>query len=244
MPSPTWAYPTLQSPLQMFLLNNRLFEAERTPDQDVHQRLASSQLLKNAKVGWLVGWLVSLTAILCLHPPGWPANNNAGAGCCSRFVSANTLLAPFAAPLQGSHLLLCGSGGVQQPSGAVRMPLSGPAVSLPELRVDGSSEGLLGSKLWGYRWGRSEAWLVGGEIRGCKLRDGGGTARTAAQLAKHAQREGRGPLHSAMHKKDCLFLACRLAVRVLDGSGAPLRSIAPALSDQAKRKGAQQSPTA
>lgn len=33
------------------------------------------------------------------------------------------------------------------------MPLPGSAVSLPELRVDGSSEGLLGSKLWGYRWG-------------------------------------------------------------------------------------------
>jgi len=34
----------------MFLVNNRLFEAERPPDQDVHSRLAASQLLKNAKV--------------------------------------------------------------------------------------------------------------------------------------------------------------------------------------------------
>ncbi|PRW33016.1 CSE family protein [Chlorella sorokiniana] len=84
----------------MFLVNNRLYEAEQPPGHDVHHRLATSQLLKNAK---------------------------------------------------GSHLLLCGSGGVQQPSGTVRMPLPGPAVSLPELRVDGSSEGLLGSKLWGYR---------------------------------------------------------------------------------------------
>lgn len=151
--------PPTPAPLQMFLVNNRLFEAERPPDQDVHQRLASSQLLKNAKVGLLVGWLVSLLSYAQrrAYTPGWPANGSAGAGCCARFPSLNKLLAPSAAPLQGSHLLLCGNGGMQQPSGAVRMPLSGPAVSLPELRVDGSSEGLLGSKLWGYRWGQCEA---------------------------------------------------------------------------------------
>lgn len=56
--------------------------------------------------------------------------------------------------LQGSHLLLCSPGvGVEQlPSGVVRAALVGSSTAqLPELRVDGSSEGLLGSKLWGYR---------------------------------------------------------------------------------------------
>lgn len=43
--------------------------------------------------------------------------------------------------------------GVEQlPSGVVRASLGGSLpTQLPELRVDGSSEGLLGSKLWGYR---------------------------------------------------------------------------------------------
>ncbi|KAL4422669.1 hypothetical protein ABPG75_008866 [Micractinium tetrahymenae] len=89
--------------LEMFLLNNRLYEQEGAGPDPGTDRLHAAQLLRNAK---------------------------------------------------GSHLLLCSSGpGVEQlPSGVVHAALGGSStVQLPELRVDGSSEGLLGSKLWGYR---------------------------------------------------------------------------------------------
>lgn len=63
-------------------------------------------------------------------------------------------IAPCLRHLQGSHLLLASPApGVHQlPSGVVRVPLGpAPVASLPEVRIDGSSEGLLGSKLFGFR---------------------------------------------------------------------------------------------
>jgi len=98
----------------------------------------------------------------------------------------------------------------------VRMPLPAPVAALPELRVDGSSEGLLGSKLWGYRWvggrGRAICWILSG-AKYCLL-----TALPATYPACTCTASPSLPL--------------RLAVRALDATAAPLPNILPAVSPQ------------